>query len=49
LAEAEKARKMDEIRAHPLVAAALETFPGARIVDVIDRDTEQDSEINEQD
>ncbi len=49
LAEAEKARKMDEIRAHPLVAAALETFPGARIVDVVDRDTEQNSDKNEQD
>ncbi len=48
-AEAEKARKMDEIRAHPLVAAALETFPGARIVDVVDRNTEQDSDTNEQD
>lgn len=49
LAEAEKARKMDEIRAHPLVAAALETFPGARIVDVVDRETEQDSDKTEQD
>ncbi|MEH6725853.1 MAG: DNA polymerase III subunit gamma/tau [Hyphomicrobiales bacterium] len=48
-AEAEKARKMDEIRAHPLVAAALETFPGARIVDVVDRNTEQDSDTSEQD
>lgn len=43
-AEADKAQKMAEIRAHPLVAAALETFPGARIVDVVDRDLKQDSD-----
>lgn len=48
-AEADKAKKMAEIRAHPLVAAALETFPGARIVDVVDRDTKQDSDKSEQD
>jgi len=43
-AEADKTRKMAEIRAHPLVAAALETFPGARIVDVVDRDLSPDTE-----
>lgn len=42
--EADKAQKMAEIRAHPLVAAALETFPGARIVDVVDRDLSQDTD-----
>lgn len=49
LTEADKAKKMAEIRAHPLVAAALETFPGARIVDVVNREIKQDSDKNEQD
>lgn len=49
LIEADKAKKMAEIRAHPLVAAALETFPGARIVDVVNREIKQDSDKNEQD
>lgn len=48
-AEAEQAEKLAEVRSHPLVAAALETFPGARIVDVIDRDIKQDTDSNEQD
>lgn len=48
-AEADKAQKMTEIRAHPLVAAALETFPGARIVDVVDRDLRQDTENKDTD
>lgn len=47
-AEADKAKKIAEIQAHPLVAAALETFPGARIVDVVSRDTKQDTDKNEQ-
>lgn len=48
-AEADKTRKMAEIRSHPLVAAALETFPGARIVDVVDRDLSQDTENKDTD
>tara|TARA_R110002072_G_scaffold19324_8_gene71658 strand:+ start:50 stop:484 length:435 start_codon:yes stop_codon:yes gene_type:complete len=48
-AEAEQAEKLAEVRSHPLVAAALETFPGARIVEVIDRDIKHNTDSNEQD
>ena len=35
-AEAAKAEKLDDVRTHPLVKAALATFPGAEIIEVRD-------------
>ncbi|MEP0522039.1 MAG: DNA polymerase III subunit gamma/tau [Hyphomicrobiales bacterium] len=42
--QAEASKKMDEVRQHPVVRATLDIFPGAEIVEVVDRDIKNNSD-----
>lgn len=42
--QAEANKKMDEVRQHPVVRATLDIFPGAEIVEVVDRDIKNKSD-----